>query len=165
MEFHHTNWICDYKNCPTFSHSTDPYFIAGSTKGMRGVHGILLFPQPNRWNWLFWFIYCMYGLYNKQADTLTCPIFTLPEESRAGVGVHLSLQMEPLKLHEFLFSFTSPEPSKILVECEEKVEVTRKIASLLLMEKGRCVSTIKSQVCPPGPQWWHQGRRYLDLGL
>jgi hypothetical protein len=60
--------------------------------------------------------------------------------------------MEPLKLHEFLFSFTSPEPSKIPVECEEKVEVTRKIASLLLMEKGRCGSTIKSQVCPPGTQ-------------
>ena len=78
---------------------------------MRGVHGILLFPQPTRWNWLFWFIYYRYGLYNKQADTLTCPIFTLPEESWAGVGVHLSLQMEPLKLHEFLFSSSSPEPS------------------------------------------------------
>lgn len=59
------NWICGYKTCPTFSHTTDrclSYWWL--TCGIEGFMVqtvinllILLFPQLNRWNWLFWFIY------------------------------------------------------------------------------------------------------------
>ena len=38
--FSHTNWICNCKTYPTFSHSiADTHFIDGLSKSLRGIHG------------------------------------------------------------------------------------------------------------------------------
>ena len=72
---------------------------------------------------------------NKQADPLADQGHF--PRGRSGRGLHLSLQMDPLKHYGFLLGSLSPRPSRTMAEGKEALEVTRKIANLQLKSKRR----------------------------
>lgn len=54
-----------------------------------------------------------------------------------GRGMHLLLQMDPLKHYGFLFSYSGPRSSSTMSEDNQIVEVTRRIANIQLKGKRK----------------------------